>query len=1180
MHDPRIHKPKQNFHNIMILMVAIAFSEGCLNCLQNLSILSPKTHLPTHVLTHDGAFEWVLNHVNYQKWITEQTSTFLYFYGRSGSGKTALSTFLAKHFRIGQKVPDAVYFFFSKEDEVRGRPEAALLSLIYQLLIHRPSLFAQVEDMYVQLVRESPNWRVKDTWSLFRAILCCAGGPTTFIIDALNECECPEFLENLIKTHRDAKASYKFIVTSSRGPNFWEKPDFTIDLDAEEEARQGTELFRESKISDFIEEAPGYSGLKQQISNQLGHAEQSFLSVQLALGHLSNLKKLSTPLFVEQELRLLRGGIEKTYAHILEAVPQRIHQWAGKALLWILHSFRPLEIRELAIALAIETMPPQIDNDQLSRDLGADLADAFGPLIRIDNNRVHLVHPSMREFLLGKWLDEAAWYRPSIQPHLDIARASIAYLATKEIQENGPFVQLDEDGSPRLAIPEAREFGLLNYVGQYWPQHYRAVGWSVDTTGTEAAFHERVSHMLADADQLPVWFDLHKLLAYAKQPFATCLSNLSFLLASQLGFLEVIKIYLQSKDVSMQETVCLAMEIAAESGNGALMEILSQDSRADVGWTNKGGQTILHVAALNGSANVVERLLEKDGTDLAKVCSGSTALHLAAEGGSELVVKMLLNACADPNAEDSNGMVPLHLAAIKGHISVVEALLDGLALVDKRVQDGTEMTALHLAARSGKDIVARKLLERQATITTTWQGRTPLHIAAENGHKFVVRVILEFDPAFIDAQDNTGATALYLAAERGHTEVLKILLEQGKAKSDLKTEYERYTALHIAAKKGNTLVIKELVEHEADANAQDKSRQTPLHTAALTGKLESVEALLKIGANPDATDQSKHTPLHCAAMCGDLSVVRALLDGGAHQNATSSYGRTALHWAAWYGFSPIVKELIQRGTDLERKDRAEWTALHYAYSEIEATKELLEARADVDAINSEGSTPLLLASQDLCLQVMELLVNAKADPRIADNRKATPLHKVSQLGNLEAVQILIRAGGSPYATSNVDTTPEELAKGGDAKIIDALKVVDKTVVDNTEALALKCLNKEDLAGARDIREDLLKRAEEYLDAGDGLILGVMLNLASTYLESDNLEDAERLARRIINESESVPDDEKPINEREKASAVLDSVREKREKREQQAAPTCKPVEPETKPDEGENKLREPAPQLD
>ena len=1180
MHDPRIHKPKQNFHNIMILMVAIAFSEGCLNCLQNLSILSPKTHLPTHVLTHDGAFEWVLNHVNYQKWITEQTSTFLYFYGRSGSGKTALSTFLAKHFRIGQKVPDAVYFFFSKEDEVRGRPEAALLSLIYQLLIHRPSLFAQVEDMYVQLVRESPNWRVKDTWSLFRAILCCAGGPTTFIIDALNECECPEFLENLIKTHRDAKASYKFIVTSSRGPNFWEKPDFTIDLDAEEEARQGTELFRESKISDFIEEAPGYSGLKQQISNQLGHAEQSFLSVQLALGHLSNLKKLSTPLFVEQELRLLRGGIEKTYAHILEAVPQRIHQWAGKALLWILHSFRPLEIRELAIALAIETMPPQIDNDQLSRDLGADLADAFGPLIRIDNNRVHLVHPSMREFLLGKWLDEAAWYRPSIQPHLDIARACIAYLATKEIQENGPFVQLDEDGSPRLAIPEAREFGLLNYVGQYWPQHYRAVGWSVDTTGTEAAFHEKVSHMLADADQLPVWFDLHKLLAYAKQPFTTCLSNLSFLLASQLGFLEVIKIYLQSKDVSMQETVCLAMEIAAESGNGALMEILSQDSRADVGWTNKGGQTILHVAALNGSANVVERLLEKDGTDLAKVCSGSTALHLAAEGGSELVVKMLLNACADPNAEDSNGMVPLHLAAIKGHISVVEALLDGLALVDKRVQDGTEMTALHLAARSGKDIVARKLLERQATITTTWQGRTPLHIAAENGHKFVVRVILEFDPAFIDAQDNTGATALYLAAERGHTAVLKILLEQGKAKSDLKTEYERYTALHIAAKKGNTLVIKELVEHEADANAQDKSRQTPLHTAALTGKLESVEALLKIGANPDATDQSKHTPLHCAAMCGDLSVVRALLDGGAHQNATSSYGRTALHWAAWYGFSPIVKELIQRGTDLERKDRAEWTALHYAYSEIEATKELLEAGADVDAINSEGSTPLLLASQDLCLQVMELLVNAKADPRIADNRKATPLHKVSQLGNLEAVQILIRAGGSPYATSNVDTTPEELAKGGDAKIIDALKVVDKTVVDNTEALALKCLNKEDLAGARDIREDLLKRAEEYLDAGDGLILGVMLNLASTYLESDNLEDAERLARRIIDESESVPDDEKPINEREKASAVLDSVREKREKREQQAAPTCKPVEPETKPDEGENKLREPAPQLD
>jgi len=1152
----------------MRLTAIIAFSAGCLDCLQSLSILSPKTHLPTHVLTHDEAFEWVHNHEKYQKWTTEQCSTFLYFHGRSGSGKTALSTFLAKEFR---RVSSAVYFFFSREDEVRRRPEAALLSLTYQLLIHKPTLFAQVEDMYVQLVHESPNWRVKDTWSLFRAILCCTESPMTFIIDALNECESPKFLQNLIKTCKDAKASCKFIVTSSRSPGDWERPDFTIDLDVEEETRKGIELFRESKISDFIEEAPRYSGLKQQISNQLDHAKQSFLGVQLALGHLSNLKKLSTPLFVEQELGLLRGGVEKTYARILELVPPRIHQWARKALLWILHSFRPLEIRELAIALAMETPPPRIDNDQLSRDLNADLTDAFGPLIRIDNNKVHLVHPSMREFLLGGQLDEAAWYRPSIQPHFDIARACVAYLATKEILESRPFVQLDEDGSPRLAIPEMRELCLLNYVGRYWPQHYKAV----EGGDEEATFHERVSHMLADTDQLQVWFDLHKLLAHAKQPFATCLPDSPPLLASQLGFLEVIKIYLQSQDPSMQETICLAMEIAAESGNDALMEILLQDSRAEVGWINKDGQTILHVAALNGSANVVKKLLDKDGTDLAKVCNGSTALHLAAEGGSELVVKMLLNACADPNAVDLNGMVPLHLAAIKGHISVVEALLDGLALVDKQVQDGTGMTALHFAAKSGKDIVARKLLGRQATIGTTEQGRTPLHIAAESGHKFVVKVILDFDPASTDAQDFTGATALYIAAERGHTEVLKILLEQGKAKSDLKTEFERYTALHIAAKKGNTSAIKELVEHEADTNAQDKNRQTPLHTAALTGKLESVEALLKTGANPDATDLSRHTPLHCATMCGDLSVVRALLDGGAHQNATSNYSRTALHWAAWYGFSPIVKELVERGTDLERKDRAGWTALHYAYSETEATNALLEARADVDATNTEGSTPLLLASQDSCIEVMKLLVNAKADPRIADNRKITPLHKVSQLGNLEAVQILIGAGGSPCAASDVGITPEKLAEErGDSKIIDALKVVDKNVIDNTEALVSKCLNKKDFKGVRDIREDLLKRAEEYLDAGDSLILGVMLNLASTYLESDDLEDAERLARRILDESESIPDDEKPTNEREKANAILDSVREKREKLEQQAALAGKPAEFEAKSDEGENKLCE------
>ena len=61
-----------------------------------------------------------------------------------------------------------------------------------------------------------------------------------------------------------------------------------------------------------------------------------------------------------------------------------------------------------------------------------------------------------------------------------------------------------------------------------------------------------------------------------------------------------------------------------------------------------------------------------------------------------------------------------------------------------------------------------------------------------------------------------------------------------------------------------------------------------------------------------------------------------------------------------------------------------------------------------------------------------------------------------------------------------------------------LKVVDKNVIDNTETPVSKCLNKKDSVGARDIREDLLERAEEYLDAGDCLILGVILNPASTY----------------------------------------------------------------------------------
>ena len=92
------------------------------------------------------------------------------------------------------------------------------------------------------------------------------------------------------------------------------------------------------------------------------------------------------------------------------------------------------------------------------------------------------------------------------------------------------------------------------------------------------------------------------------------------------------------------------------------------------------GYTPLHVAAITGSADVLEILLN------ARALRGihgvdplderrQTPLMRAAARGNEGVVRMLLLARADVNAEDQDGMKPLSIATFGKRSNIQEILL-------------------------------------------------------------------------------------------------------------------------------------------------------------------------------------------------------------------------------------------------------------------------------------------------------------------------------------------------------------------------------------------------------------------------------------------------------------------------------------------------------------------------
>ncbi|XP_072770509.1 BRCA1-associated RING domain protein 1 [Nerophis lumbriciformis] len=92
---------------------------------------------------------------------------------------------------------------------------------------------------------------------------------------------------------------------------------------------------------------------------------------------------------------------------------------------------------------------------------------------------------------------------------------------------------------------------------------------------------------------------------------------------------------------------------------------------------------------------------------------GETPLHLAAIKGDVEAVQKLLEQGADPNLKDNAGWTPLHEACNLGHVAVVQVLLSSGALVNTPGYEND--SPLHDAVRNGHMAVVKVLLQSGAS---------------------------------------------------------------------------------------------------------------------------------------------------------------------------------------------------------------------------------------------------------------------------------------------------------------------------------------------------------------------------------------------------------------------------------------------------------------------------------
>jgi ankyrin repeat protein len=374
------------------------------------------------------------------------------------------------------------------------------------------------------------------------------------------------------------------------------------------------------------------------------------------------------------------------------------------------------------------------------------------------------------------------------------------------------------------------------------------------------------------------------------------------------------------------------------------------DSGADFALTNRTGAKPLYLAAVNGDAAILTRLLDA-GEDANAVLTGEgeTVLMLTAYTGNAAAVKLLLDRGADVNTQQFRGQTALMWAAAEGHTDVVKLLLargadPALASTastkpERRPPGG--MTALLFAARQGRIEAVRALLDGGADINQAGADNTsPLLIAIVNGHYELASLLLERG-ANPNVADANGRTPLYAAIDlrnvqwsqapapelpqATHLAMIEQLVAAGADPSikmtgkvghrgsfDMRwSDLKGGTAFSRAAWNGDIEVMRLLLEHGADSQVVTEKGETallllagagwPLGQGYIRSEEEIVAALdllvEDLGMDVNAATTEGITPVICAVFKGDNFVVQYLVDHGARLDVKDKAGRSVITWA-------------------------------------------------------------------------------------------------------------------------------------------------------------------------------------------------------------------------------------------------------------------------------------------
>ncbi|KAB5551245.1 hypothetical protein GE09DRAFT_1204258 [Coniochaeta sp. 2T2.1] len=832
----------------------------------------------------------------------------------------------SKYFEEAQTcgfIADVCHYFCDAKINKQRDARNIILGMIHQLVSHRPCLIQHLRRLS-KIQKLGMVYSLKDVWNTFKDITSdprC--GTTCIIIDALDECEATSRrqLLNLLEEYTRESGRFpankqvaKFIITSR--PTLLVPPELTIINgvtthriaidDGQEGYDEDLSKFIDQRLSLLFQSHDLPLEDRELLRTRLhSNSGQTFLWVTMVLTMMEERIEMTIQDF-RDIIKSIPDNLQATYEEFLSRIPPKNQRTASKLFKLILATSQPLTLDEIRIAYAVDarhhTSQAVLSSTFPAMDMV--LQRTIGPMVRISDSKVALVHQSAKDFLLQRERtnDELPDLNTITEENsaLTLASACVYYLLLEDFAvdirklaksqiSTGSRMSGDNDegglglmemfnDEPEVLLADAcplvaSEHKFYRYAALHWAEHFCLC----EASAPEALIQGARSLLDQHTTNGSNWFSFFResmSISHRSRNFAERLDPMSA--AAYFNLHETVIHHLATENMGSQKDQALFW--ASEQGHCRIVKLLLQ-ANADPTAPICDSQSALLVASQNGHLDCVVALLEDARTDVNQHGKkGRTALMFAGSGGYDDIVHALLGRGAQVDDVDHDNATALIWAVEGGHSSVVSELMK-CSMTDLNRQDKQGRTAISWAAGDGLDDVTSVLLQssRVDANLPDGDGQSPLLWAVHNGCTKAIRVLVQCTRVNRAAVDGHQRNAFHHTCWRGHSEVLQLLIDKGFSGID-DADGDGWTPLMWAIVHDKPHMVDKLIATGlVEVDQQDRTGRTALSWAVEHGHLNVVRTLLRAGADPSKSSDDKGTPLSIAYVYEGITPGHAMI---------------------------------------------------------------------------------------------------------------------------------------------------------------------------------------------------------------------------------------------------------------------------------------------------------------